>query len=123
MDATTMTAEVAKTRRQNRRGLGQAKPLLAGQDGSVWIWNIKEDRWQEALGRLDFYQNPFGNSPGQGTGPTGKCPFSQNLQDACPHAALQAGFQTGSQASGHLWAVARALHPDQEESARTCTSM
>ena len=36
----------------------------------------------------------FGSSPGQGTGPTGKRPFSQNLQAACSHAALRASFQT-----------------------------
>ena len=60
-----------------RRGLGQARQVFVVADGSVWIWNIKEDRFQEALGLLDFYH-----------------------------------------ASEHLWAVARALHPEQEESAK-----
>lgn len=38
-----------------RRGLGRAQNRLVLSDGSVWIWNLKEQRWKEALELLDFY--------------------------------------------------------------------
>lgn len=38
-----------------RRGLGRAQNTLVLSDGSVWIWNLKEQRWKEAMELLDFY--------------------------------------------------------------------
>ena len=38
-----------------RRGLGRARHTLVLSDGSAWIWNLKEQRWKEALELLDFY--------------------------------------------------------------------
>lgn len=38
-----------------RRGLNQAKRLYVVADGGVWIWNIVEDRFSDAMGVLDFY--------------------------------------------------------------------
>lgn len=38
-----------------RRGLARAKDSLVLGDGSVWIWNVKTDRWKEARELLDFY--------------------------------------------------------------------
>jgi hypothetical protein len=37
-----------------RRGLGSAKAVYVVADGAVWIWNVKEDRFAQALGLLDF---------------------------------------------------------------------
>ena len=37
------------------RGLGQAQRVLVIADGAVWIWNLVEDRFQEAIQRLDLY--------------------------------------------------------------------
>jgi hypothetical protein len=60
-----------------RRGLAEAKEVFVVADGSVWIWNIQQDRFGRAQGVLDFYH-----------------------------------------ASQHLWAVARALYPQDETAAR-----
>jgi Uncharacterised protein family (UPF0236) len=38
-----------------RRGLARAKNTLMLSDGSAWIWNLKEDRWNHAFELLDFY--------------------------------------------------------------------
>jgi hypothetical protein len=38
-----------------RGGLGRARRSLFLGDGAPWIWNLKEDRWHEAMGLLDFY--------------------------------------------------------------------
>jgi len=38
-----------------RRGLFQAKKTYVVADGGVWIWNIKKDRFPDAMGGLDFY--------------------------------------------------------------------
>jgi hypothetical protein len=38
-----------------RRGLFQAKKVYVVADGGVWIWKIKEDRFSDAVGGLDFY--------------------------------------------------------------------
>lgn len=38
-----------------RRGLYQAKRVYVVADGGVWIWKIKEDRFSDAVGGLDFY--------------------------------------------------------------------
>ena len=38
-----------------RRGLSQAKKVYVVADGGVWIWKIKEDRFPDAEGGLDFY--------------------------------------------------------------------
>lgn len=37
------------------RGLAQAQRVLVIADGAVWIWNLVEDRFQEAVQRLDLY--------------------------------------------------------------------
>ena len=37
-----------------RRGLGSAKAVYVVADGAVWIWNVQEDRFAQALGLLDF---------------------------------------------------------------------
>lgn len=37
-----------------RRGLGQAQAVYVVADGAVWIWNVQEDRFAQALGLLDF---------------------------------------------------------------------
>lgn len=37
------------------RGLTQAQRVLVLADGAVWIWNLVEDRFQEAVQRLDLY--------------------------------------------------------------------
>src|SRR5881409_1281095 len=37
------------------RGLTQAQRVLAIADGAVWIWNLVEDRFQEAEQRLDLF--------------------------------------------------------------------
>lgn len=37
------------------RGLTQAERVLVLADGAVWIWNLVEDRFQEAVQRLDLY--------------------------------------------------------------------
>ena len=42
------------------RGLTQAQRVLAIADGDVWIWNLVEDRFQEAEQRLDlFHANTY----------------------------------------------------------------
>lgn len=38
-----------------RRGMAQAQAVFVVSDGGVWIWKIKEDRFVEAIGVLDFY--------------------------------------------------------------------
>jgi len=38
-----------------RRGLNQAKTVLILADGAVWIWNLVEDRFAQAMQRLDLY--------------------------------------------------------------------
>jgi hypothetical protein len=38
-----------------RAGLGRAKNLEMLADGSAWIWNLKQDRWKNAVEVLDFY--------------------------------------------------------------------
>lgn len=38
-----------------RRGMAQAKYIFIVCDGAVWIWNIIEERFQDALKGLDFY--------------------------------------------------------------------
>ncbi|MHC1767145.1 MAG: hypothetical protein AB9869_23055 [Verrucomicrobiia bacterium] len=43
-----------------RRGLAQAKQVLVIADGAVWIWNAAEDRFSEAVQRLDlFHANAY----------------------------------------------------------------
>ena len=43
-----------------RRGLGQAERVLVIADGAVWIWNAAQDRFQEAIQRLDlFHANAY----------------------------------------------------------------
>jgi len=37
------------------RGLCQAERVLAIADGAVWIWNLVQDRFQDAVQRLDLY--------------------------------------------------------------------
>jgi hypothetical protein len=37
------------------RGLGQAQQVLVLADGAVWIWNLVEDRFRDAVQRLDLY--------------------------------------------------------------------
>jgi hypothetical protein len=37
------------------RGLARAQRVLVIADGAVWIWNLVEDRFQEAVQRLDLY--------------------------------------------------------------------
>ena len=38
-----------------RRGLAEAKEVFVVADGSVWIWNVQQDRFSRAHGVLDFY--------------------------------------------------------------------
>jgi hypothetical protein len=38
-----------------REGLGRAQHLLFLGDGAEWVWNLKRDRWKQALELLDFY--------------------------------------------------------------------
>jgi hypothetical protein len=38
-----------------RGGLGRAEEVLILGDGGPWIWNLAQDRWQEARQLLDFY--------------------------------------------------------------------
>ena len=43
-----------------RRGLAQAQRVLVIADGAVWIWNAVEDRFSEAVQRLDlFHANAY----------------------------------------------------------------
>jgi hypothetical protein len=37
------------------RGLAQAQRVLVIADGAVWIWNLFEDRFKDAVQRLDLY--------------------------------------------------------------------
>jgi transposase len=37
------------------RGLGQARQVLVVADGAVWIWNLVEDRFPDAVQRLDLW--------------------------------------------------------------------
>ena len=38
-----------------RGGLGRAHQTLFLGDGAGWIWNLKQDRWAQAMELLDFY--------------------------------------------------------------------
>jgi hypothetical protein len=38
-----------------RGGLGRARQQLFLGDGAPWIWNLKQDRWDKAVGLLDFF--------------------------------------------------------------------
>jgi hypothetical protein len=38
-----------------RAGMGRARNLEMVADGSPWIWNLKQDRWKNAVEVLDFY--------------------------------------------------------------------
>jgi len=38
-----------------REGLGRARQTLFLGDGAEWVWNLKNDRWNAAVGLLDFY--------------------------------------------------------------------
>lgn len=38
-----------------RAGLGRAANLEMLGDGSEWIWNLQADRWERAVGVLDFF--------------------------------------------------------------------
>jgi hypothetical protein len=38
-----------------RRGLGRAERVLVIADGALWIWNAVQDRFQEAVQRLDLW--------------------------------------------------------------------
>jgi hypothetical protein len=38
-----------------RGGLGRARRQLFLGDGAPWIWNLKQDRWDQAVGLLDFF--------------------------------------------------------------------
>src|SRR5579863_6164698 len=38
-----------------REGLGRARQTLYLGDGAPWVWNLKQDRWNSAVGLLDFY--------------------------------------------------------------------
>lgn len=38
-----------------RSGLAAAREVFVVADGSVWIWNVQQDRFQQASGVLDFY--------------------------------------------------------------------
>jgi len=38
-----------------RRGLGQALCVILMGDGAPWIWKLGDDRFPEALQRVDFY--------------------------------------------------------------------
>lgn len=38
-----------------RRGLGRAQRVLVVADGALWIWNAVQDRFQEAVQRLDLW--------------------------------------------------------------------
>jgi hypothetical protein len=38
-----------------RRGLATARDVFVVADGSVWIWNVQQDRFGQACGVLDFY--------------------------------------------------------------------
>lgn len=38
-----------------RRGLGQVQRVVVIADGALWIWNLSQDRFSEAVQRLDYY--------------------------------------------------------------------
>lgn len=38
-----------------REGLGRARQMLFLGDGADWVWNLKHDRWNQAVELLDFY--------------------------------------------------------------------
>jgi hypothetical protein len=38
-----------------RRGLAAAQEVFVVADGSLWIWNVQQDRFGQAQGVLDFY--------------------------------------------------------------------
>jgi len=38
-----------------RGGLGRARQQLFLGDGAHWIWNLQQDRWNQAIGLLDFF--------------------------------------------------------------------
>jgi hypothetical protein len=39
----------------SRGGLGRARQQLFLGEGAAWIWNLKQDRWGQAIGLLDFF--------------------------------------------------------------------
>lgn len=61
-----------------RRGLGRARKVYVVIDGAVWLWNVAEDRFSQAILVLDFHH-----------------------------------------ASEHLWAIARLLHGEGTDEARS----
>lgn len=38
-----------------REGMARARQMLFLGDGAEWVWNLKKDRWNQAIGLLDFY--------------------------------------------------------------------
>jgi hypothetical protein len=38
-----------------RRGLGRARKVYVVIDGAVWLWNVREDRFRDAIALLDFH--------------------------------------------------------------------
>ena len=38
-----------------RRGLGRAKAVYVVMDGAVWLWDLAEDRFKDAIKTLDFH--------------------------------------------------------------------
>lgn len=60
-----------------RRGLGRAKTLYLVMDGAVWLWELAENRFGQAVKTLDFHH-----------------------------------------ARDHLWALAHALHGEDDQAAR-----
>ena len=40
-----------------REGLGRARQMLFLGDGAEWVWNLQKDRWNQAIGLLDFYHS------------------------------------------------------------------
>jgi hypothetical protein len=39
-----------------RRGLGRAKYVYLVMDGAIWLWDLAEDRFAQAIKTLDFHQ-------------------------------------------------------------------
>ena len=39
-----------------RRGLGRAKCVYLVMDGAIWLWDLAEDRFAQAIKTLDFHQ-------------------------------------------------------------------
>jgi hypothetical protein len=46
---------VAVEAEARRRGLGRAKIVYLVMDGAVWLWDLAEDRFREAVKTLDFH--------------------------------------------------------------------